>query len=248
VGKTKPIPDGEVGSSTGVDELLAARIVAHELRQPIATIINATQILYSETTGEAGSYGCLNDFERQLLQNIKGYGFHALEIVEQVFALNDLQMGRVVLDLQNYDLRKFLVDFYAETALLFKEKPEIEYLVDLPSSLPHIRIDVAHLRQVVSNVLNNVRARQSSLKGQVVLGAYSLDSKICIYVRDTSIDIASDKGEKGSQAQGQGENSKGIGLMLVREYMQILGGEVILELDEVHGSTFRLLFPLALAS
>lgn len=233
------VPNGKLSSQKLGNE--HDRYLAHELRSPIASVVSFMQILYSETEGE---YSSLSDLERHILESIRRSGFRALDVIEYIYRLNELQMDRVALSPQVFDLRLFLQELYKDTRCMLLENPKLQYDIVLPSALPSVMADMDILRRALLNLLNN--ACRFTQQGRVALGACILDKVVCIYVQDSGLGIAEEDYEKIFEPYMKAAESEGsgFGLAFVREYARLMGGTIMLESEVGVGSTFYLALPI----
>jgi len=118
--------------------------------------------------------------------------------------------------------------------------------------LPEITVEGARIRLILSNLLvNGVRyADRSKHERWVRLGADRHNAALRIEVVDNGVGISREDQERIFQfrergdSSGPGDGGKGLGLAIVREAIQQLGGETRLESEPGTGSTFQVIIPL----
>ena len=223
-------------ANTAKDTFLA--MLGHELRNPLAPIIAAAELLRREASGPALAH--VEIIERQAR--------HLDRLVDDMLDVSRVTTGKVNLRRSAVDLRD-VASKAAEMA-----RPPIlakgQYLtMDLPNFPAMVDGDEARLAQVAANLLNNAstyssRGARVELLVRVGLGVVLLE------VRDEGIGIAPDMLGSIFEMFVQGGRSKelapgGLGLGVSRALVELHGGSISAESDgEGLGSTFRVALPL----
>jgi signal transduction histidine kinase len=153
--------------------------LAHELRNPLAPVLNVTELLRIKELPPAEQDWCREVLERQLKQMTR--------------MLDDLlDVGRITAD--KFELRKEPLEFAAvlESAIE-TSRPHIDgarhkFTVNLPSESLQIEGDSARLSQVFSNLLNNA-AKYTAAGGEISLNAERCNSQALVRVKDSGIGI-----------------------------------------------------------
>jgi PAS domain S-box-containing protein len=203
------------------DEFLS--LLAHELRNPLAPISNALQILkVAHTNGELAGHA-RDMAERQV---------HALtRMVDDLLDVSRIMRGKVELRRERVQLAS-VISAAIETARPAIDAGQHQLDVTLPQTPIWIDVDPVRIAQVVSNLLTNA-AKYTTNGGQIWLSVVRNNEVATIQVRDTGIGIAPDKlrsvfemfmqvDATGSRAQG----GLGIGLTVVRSLVELHGGSV----------------------
>ena len=216
--------------------------VTHELRTPLAAILLYARLLRS---GKARS-----DPQREA---------RYLEIVEQ--QSNQLQkLVRKILDISRMEAMLIYPshDQVSLPALLDELVPPfeklaqqrgVELVTDVPSDLPIIHGNQEALRLALKNLIDN--AIKFTPEGQVVVSARLVESGIEIDVCDEGIGIAPEsiphlfqRFYRTKAAVERGIGGTGLGLALVKETIEKLGGAVRVTSQLGKGSTFHVFIPL----
>ncbi len=200
------------------DEFLAT--LAHELRNPLAPIRNALQILRLSPDPEVQEQSrCL--MQRQLDQIVR--------LVDDLLDVSRISTGKLVLRKEQVELRT-VVDGAVETIRPLIDRMGHRLTVTLPDPSLTVDADPTRLGQVISNLLNNA-AKYSDRGGHVRLTAERQGSDVLVSVRDTGVGIAADHlpgiFQMFSQVEGTLERSQGglgIGLTLVKRLVELHGG------------------------
>lgn len=210
--------------------------ISHDLKTPLSLILGpAGQI--NNSTKDA--------FIRKQSDYILKNADHLMTMVEQLLQLNKIEQGIDVIQNDTIELNRVLQDMYVQYTPL-AEMEGISFFVKAEDDLL-ITTDVFKLSQCLHNLLQNA-FKYNRRGGEVCVtaGRYS-DSKISIVVKDTGIGIAPDKQDKVFERfykiDVNNHKGTGIGLSLVKEYIQQLSGKVELVSTPGVGSAFTITLP-----
>ena len=218
-------------------------ILSHELRNPLAPIINAVEVLRAKDVSEPE-----RDWSRDIIHRQ----------VQQMVALMDdlLDVGRITHDkliLHREPIALTSVIHSAiETSKPLIDERQQQLTVDLPAEQIVLDADYRRLSQVFSNLLNNA-AKYTPTGGQIVLGARRQDNDVVVSIKDNGIGIRAellpDVFEIFVQAKSSPETERGglgLGLTLVRSLVELHGGDVEARSEGLgHGSEFLVRIPIA---
>ena len=118
----------------------------------------------------------------------------------------------------------------------------VEIVLELPPALPLVHADAQRLEQALRNVLRNA-LRHTLPGGMVIVTAQSTDEHVVVTIEDTGEGIAPDElehiWERFYQTQkSQGQGGTGLGLALVKEWMEEMGGQITVSSVLHEGSIF----------
>ncbi len=223
------------------DEFLA--MLAHELRNPLAPLHNALQIVRQPQAGQE----VVGQMHAMMGRQVQQLG----RLVEDLLDLTRIARGKMELRPEWVDLGAVL-GRAAETSRPLIEARRHRFLARLPTPPVRLRADPARLEQVVTNLLNNA-AKYTEEGGQVWLTAEAAGQAVLIRVRDTGIGIPPEKlphvfglFTQVEESRKRAEGGLGIGLALVKSLVEMHGGQV-----EAHsagpgqGSEFVVRLPVA---
>ena len=230
------------------DEFLTT--LSHELRNPLAPIRNAVEILKSVRPGDAKFEWCRNLIDQQV-------GYMA-RLMEDLLDLSRITRDILELRRQPIDLQAVIRDAI-ETSRPLIEAGEHELTVDLPEQNLTLNGDPTRLVQVFANLLNNA-AKYMEGSGQIHLKAEPIpraekDSprEVVVSIKDTGIGIAPEllahlfdmffQADSGKERRYGG---LGIGLTLARRIVELHGGSIKgISEGQGKGSEFIVQLPLA---
>jgi len=215
--------------------------MSHELRTPLTIIMGYHDLLLGEAFGPMGP-----DQVDTLRRTQKSTG-ELLALITATLDIGRLETGKGLLDVQEIDLGELSREIAGETTGL-PQTPTVPVVWDVPAELPRPHTDRAKLKVVVKNLLAN--AVKFTEHGQVTVRARACDGGVEIAVADTGIGIGPDvlpiifepfrQAESGATSRRGGV---GLGLYIVRRYLDLLGGTIRVESELGRGSTFRVWLP-----
>jgi signal transduction histidine kinase len=223
------------------DEFLAT--LAHELRNPLAPMRNALQILRLKGSDRGAIEQVRGMMERQLGQMVR--------LIDDLLDVSRITRGRLELRKERVELAAVVRDA-VDTARPHIEASGHTLDVSLPSEPVYLDADPVRLSQILSNLLNNA-AKYTDRGGRIwIVGARRGDG-VDLSVRDTGIGIPADSlssiFEMFSQVDRSLEKSHGglgIGLTLVKRLVEMHGGSVAARSDGVgKGAEFIVHLPIA---
>jgi signal transduction histidine kinase len=122
--------------------------VSHELRTPLNAIVGFVDLLRD------GVYGPLNSRQVGPVERIEASANHLRHLVDQVLDLAKMAAGRLEVHTEPLELRPFVFDVASEVEPLMTEKG-LSFSLAVGASLPRVRTDPTHLRQILVNLLGN---------------------------------------------------------------------------------------------
>lgn len=200
------------------DDFLA--VLAHELRGPLAPIRTAISLMIPRSPEL--------DTARDIIDR---QSRHLMRLVDDLLDVSRIREGRIHLEKQVVSLRTVLDD------ALVTARPHIESAghslkVDIPQERLWVEADPTRLAQVFSNLLNNA-ARYTRRGGHIWLDARQDGNDVLVTVRDDGIGIPREMlpriFEMYTQLDRPMERTRGglgIGLTLVRQFVQLHGGSI----------------------
>src|SRR5215208_20595 len=122
--------------------------VSHELRTPLNAIVGFVDLL------REGVYGELAPRQVKPVERIEASANHLRHLVDQVLDLAKMAAGRLEVHAEPLELRPFVFDVASEVEPLITEKG-LGFSLAIGASLPRVRTDPTHLRQILINLLGN---------------------------------------------------------------------------------------------
>jgi len=201
---------------------------SHELRTPLNSIIGFLNLVLDGL--------CENgEEERELLSNALRSGQHLLSLINDVLDLSRIEAGRLQLELREVGLAAVLRDVGNTLIVQAHEKDLKLRFPSVPEALK-VSADEARLRQILMNIVGN--AIKFTPRGEVVVTfeAPAGSPFVEIQVKDTGIGVAADRRERLFKKFSQADASTtrrfggtGLGLVIVKQLIEMMGGTVGLE-------------------
>jgi signal transduction histidine kinase len=203
------------------DEFLA--MLAHELRNPLAPIRNAVEVLKMIGPPDARLQRAREMIDRQVK--------HLARLVDDLLDVSRITTGKVQLRTGPVDLA-VVIARAVETSRPLIDSRRHELAVRLPPEALVVEADPIRLAQVVSNLLNNA-AKYAEEGGHIELTVGAGRGEAVVRVRDDGMGIAADLLPRvfdlftqGDRSLARSEGGLGIGLTLVRSLVELHGGRV----------------------
>jgi signal transduction histidine kinase len=221
------------------DEFLA--ILAHELRNPLAPLRNALEILKRGGGESTIARDAREMMERQLRQMVR--------LVDDLLDVSRITTGKLALRTRIVELQD-VIRSAIDTAKPLLEQRRHTLRVMLPPEPLQVDADATRLSQVFSNLLNNA-ANYTEAGGRIELRADATDTEIAVSIRDNGIGIAPDMlgavFRMFAQADASLERAQGglgVGLTLARHLIELHHGSIEAKSKGVgHGSEFIVRLP-----
>ncbi len=214
--------------------------VSHELRTPLNTIIGFGEILVKQFFGQ------LNAKQAEYGQGILDSSNHLLHLINDILDMANIQAGKIELELEPVDVHALLANVVTMVHDRARKR-RIHIDFEISDDLGWASLDERRIKQVIFNLFSN-SIKFTEPGGHVKLEAVRNDKGLLIKVIDTGIGISEDvqahifeRFAKGVTTQ---ENAgAGIGLSLVKSFVEMHGGSVALESKEKVGTTFYCQLP-----
>jgi two-component system sensor histidine kinase BarA len=229
--------------------------VSHELRTPLTSVIGYSEMLL------AGLAGDLNDEQKDYLKTILEKGESLLRLISSILDLSRIEARGVQLVRKPTKLED-VVQSALESVLPQSLKKNLTLTSKLSPSLEKVIVDGDKLRQCVVNLLSNsvkftpaggnilVQAGPAE-RSPVASGPFGSSGFFQISVTDNGIGIPVEIQHKVFETFFQADSSAsreyggaGLGLSIVKSYVEAHGGEVSVQSELGKGSTFTLVLPI----
>lgn len=226
------------------DEFLA--MLAHELRNPLAPISAAAQLLRRSELDPAIVRKTSDVISRQVS--------HLTRLVDDLLDVSRVTRGLIQLTRKRLAAQEIVTDAIEQARPLIAARHH-ELTIDVPPAAIELIGDQKRLVQVLTNLLNNA-AKYTPHGGRVKLSMAAEDDFVVICIDDNGIGIAPDLlphiFDLFTQAERTPDRSQGglgLGLALVKSLVAVHGGSIVANsAGNGHGSSFRVSLPRVLDS
>ncbi|HEY1549385.1 MAG TPA: ATP-binding protein [Kofleriaceae bacterium] len=226
-------------SNRAKDEFLA--MLGHELRNPLAPIVTAVQLM--RLRGDQGATRELSVIDRQVR--------HMMRLVDDLLDIARITRGKVELRRERCDLRVSVLKAIETTAPLVQQR---RHALSTEISDEELACDIDEVRmtQVITNLLTNA-AKYTEAGGKISISATRRGREAVIEVSDSGVGIdpsllphVFELFTQGPQNADRSSGGLGLGLALVRQLVEMHGGHVLATSDGPgKGSRFTVSVPTA---
>jgi PAS domain S-box-containing protein len=221
------------------DEFLAT--LAHELRNPLAPVRNAVQVLRFKGADESELRWSRDVIDRQVA--------HMTRLIDDLLDISRITRNKIELRKERVDLAE-VVREAVETSQPLIERSGHHLTVTLPPEPIYLHADLLRLSQVLTNLLTNA-AKYTDRGGDIWLTVERQAGEVVVRVKDTGVGIPAEKLPglfqmffQVDRALGRSQGGLGIGLSLVRRLVELHGGSVKAHsAGRGQGSEFTVLLP-----
>jgi len=217
--------------------------MSHELRTPLVGIIGLSQVLNEELKD-----GDSKRYSRLILES----GIRLKDTLNLILDLSKIESDTLQLNFEETNLTEYipaLVKVFEKTA----EAKGIKLTINTGEELLYSKLDKILLNSIINNLMNN--AVKYTLAGNVIVDIKKIvddeRQNIEISIQDTGIGIAENNlslifepFRQISEGWNRNFEGTGLGLTIVKEYVEKMNGSIIVESKLGVGSTFKVLFPL----
>jgi PAS domain S-box-containing protein len=252
--RTTPMRDNEnhlLGAVTLLEDITHLREIdrlksefiataSHELRTPLTSVQMGVHLLLEGAAGE------LNDKQAEVLGACREDCERLDKLMRDLLDLSRIEAGESEPDLQPIRARELIMD-EVETLRPQVEAKGVSFAVDIPVDLPRILADRSEIERVVANLV--VNAIRYTRQGEIRINAEMRGHYVAVSVSDTGEGIPPEYlphiFDKFVQVPGAATGGAGLGLAISRLIVEAHGGQISVQSEVGHGSTFTFTLPVA---
>lgn len=216
--------------------------VSYQLRTPLNAIMGFAEILHNQY------FGPLNNRQQEYAKGVLEASRRLLSLVNDILDLATIEAGFMVLEIEKFDIPQ-LLHSVAGLTRDWARKQGLDLRVEVAEQTGGMEGDEKRLKQALFNLVSNA-IKFTPAGGRITLSAERQGDQVVLAVSDTGLGIGSDEQsrvferfERGSASSG-GSVGAGLGLSLVKSFVELHGGSVEIESDGQSGSTIRCRLPL----
>ncbi len=225
--------------------------MSHELRTPLTAIIGFSELLIEDVMG------AMNSDQKESLREILVNGENLLQLINGILDLAKIESGRMELSIVPVDVREIVARVQRMIASLLQKK-EHRLSVVFEGDIPAVYVDERKLQQILMNLLSNA-IKFTSPKGDIrvhvrflaaATGRNAGEGSLEVTVSDSGMGIRKEDQSTIFESFRQVDSSytrehqgTGLGLALVRQFVEVHGGKIWLESELGKGSKFIFVIP-----
>jgi signal transduction histidine kinase len=221
-------------------------VATHELKAPMTVIKGNIENLIDGLTGT------VDDTAKEALHGISAETDRLNSLVNDLLNVSRIEQGRITYDLKAIDARETIERITGQ----FHDKATAKGLTltyEKPEQAVSINVDPGRFTEIMTNLIDN--AIKYSVKGEIVVSHKTVDAqKTRISVRDTGLGMTAKERERLfsrfyriQNRQTEGIPGTGLGLWIVKQYVEHMNGTITVDSLEGTGSEFIVEFPIAAA-
>jgi two-component system sensor histidine kinase GlrK len=217
-------------------------LMAHELRTPLASIKEGTNLLLKGIGEEH------NEKRRTVLTVIAEESNRLIDLVNSLLDLSKMEAGMMALNLEKSDIRSLINKAVSGMEPLAMAK-NVDIKVEIPQDLPYVKIDGERILQALRNLIGNA-VKFTPGGGHVTISAQPLEKGVIVSVADTGpgvpkedLNAIFDKFRQATLTSYGKIKGTGLGLAIVKHIISAHGGKVWVESESGHGCTFIFQLP-----
>jgi signal transduction histidine kinase len=226
-------------------------IVTHELRTPMNAIIGFTDILLANLFPPNFTPEQTEGKRTELLERIKENGVRLLGLINNILDFSKLESGMEKVQIGEVNVKTEFASILNTLQPLI-DKKKITCQLTMENCPEMVRTDIGKIKAILINLISNAikfTDKEGSITVQVSFGNRNWQ----IQITDTGIGIPEDQLDKifGSYEQVEMENKRkdegtGLGLPIVKQYVDLMGGKITVQSQLEVGSTFTVTLPINL--
>jgi PAS domain S-box-containing protein len=214
-------------------------IASHEFRTPLSTILSSISLIEQ--------YNARNEKEKVVkhTQRVRSSVNHLTGILNDFLSLGKLEEGKIDVKFEDVHLPTLFNDIKEEVKVLLKEGQQIEIKID--NNAGQLNSDPRILRNILFNLLSNASKYSGSGK-LITLSSVLKGNDVLISIKDEGIGIPVEDQkhmfDRFFRASNAGNvQGTGLGLNIVKRYVELLNGNISFTTEHQKGSTFFVSIP-----
>lgn len=213
-------------------------MASHEFRTPLSTVLSSASLIGKYTSSDD------QDKRDKHIKRIKDSVKHLNDLLEDFLSLGKLEEGKVHIQTESLELKEFLEEVIEEIKAIAKPGQKIELNCTGPLSF---RTDKKLLKNILINLLSNA-VKFSPENSITKVKSIHQQEDLVLSVQDKGIGIPEEDMQHIFSSFFRGRNvvniqGTGLGLHIVKRYVDLLNGEINIESEPGNGTTITLRLP-----
>jgi len=222
------------------DQFLA--VMSHELRTPLNVLLGYSQLV------KDGGFGTISQEQEKALDKVIGGGKELVNLIGEILIATGIEAGKVSAERIQIQMGELLDDLKSNYDIPLDKKLTFKW--DYPSEPRIIKTDGDKLKHILQNLINN--AVKFTDEGAITFTArYFPETKVAEFkVADTGIGIEREmltsifhRFHQSDSSDTRHHGGLGLGLYIVKNYIEVLGGQIQVNSELGKGSIFAVTIP-----
>lgn len=215
---------------------------AYAIRSPINIILGYNELIAQRLTAVG------DDSQRPYLESIRRSGRQILETINRIVDYSRIEEGSLRLAPEHIELAS-LVEKLVQDYRVLAAARKLGLICEVEEGAAAVRCDAYCLTNALSNLVDNA-IKFTSKGGAVIKVCRDGQRRLCIEVRDTGVGFDPEQLIRSMDPSGAGSAERreraGLGLMLARKYVDLIGASLAMSSSPGKGSVFTISFPPAM--
>jgi PAS domain S-box-containing protein len=216
--------------------------MSHEIRTPLNVILSYNSFLKDELANY------LNEEQVSGFNSVATAGRRLIRTIDLILNMAELHAGKLDVRINEINIYSILIDLTNEFEHSAKEKNLVLTCTNNCGVIPIIKSDGYIVTEVFQNLIDN--AVKYTLKGKIEINIYKEETdRYCVAIKDTGIGIGSEYQDKiflpfvqEDSGYSRKFDGNGLGLALVKKYLELINAEITVESEKGKGSLFVVRF------
>jgi len=221
--------------------------MSHELRTPLHIIMGNTNLI------QDGFFGSVSDDQKESLRKVSRNAGVLLKMVNDLLTLSRLEARKMALDISEVEIGEIIANARAHVEQINRDN-HLDVRWDVDENIPPLSTDAIKIEEILQNLIGN--AFKFTPKGSIEVRVHNLAGENCVQfsVSDTGIGIRAEHLDRIFNEFEQVKESDigrfdgvGLGLSIVKKYLDLLKGDIQVESEPGKGTTFTFTVPATTA-
>jgi signal transduction histidine kinase len=218
--------------------------VSHDLRTPLNAIMGFTRIVLRRLEGQIPA------LQKENLQKVLISSEHLLNLINELLDLAKIDAGKMEVIADTFRVEE-IINMTTTTVEPLLKDGRVRIVREIAPDLPPLKTDRDKLKQVLFNLLSN--AAKFTEQGEIKVTAARENGTLKLAVADSGIGMKSEALEHIFEEFQQAEKTTasryggtGLGLAIVKKFVNLMGGDIVVESEIGKGSKFTITLPMEL--
>jgi len=219
--------------------------MSHELKTPLTVILGAIQLIEQKNSHIEVDRRKSSKHIATIKQNC----YRLLRLINNMLDLGRIESGYIKSNLVNCNI-VYLIEEITQSVIPYAEQKSLSLEFDTMDEEIITSVDVDKIERIILNLLSNA-IKYTNPGGKISINISSENDKVHIFVRDTGIGIPKhmlnsvfERYQQVDSSLTRGIEGSGLGLSIVKSFVELHGGNIKIKSQENIGSEFHVILPI----